>query len=154
MLIRLPFQKFASLFLLLAVSPSLYAGPFQLLLESDTNGFSGNEIFLADYANYQDLINATLSSSGFSQIDIGTGFSVGFHISFHNSHKTFRIVYSLAISALVGTIDSRLGRPVRTTSLSTSNSLDITNLYLRHCNFVEFNSIDHAQLFVLSISKL
>ena len=64
-----------SVFLLLAIQAQ--ATPIQLLLESDANAAGGNEIFLATYDTYTDLIDSNLSSGTFSQINVGSNFSVG-----------------------------------------------------------------------------
>jgi len=50
---------------------------YHLLLESDENRQGGSEIFMASFANYDDLLTGSLSQGGFSQLNIGANFSVG-----------------------------------------------------------------------------
>ncbi|MDJ0788762.1 MAG: hypothetical protein QNK05_18285, partial [Myxococcota bacterium] len=50
---------------------------FHLLVESDDDRQAGSEVFLASYATRQDLLDATISSSAFTQLNIGTGFGIG-----------------------------------------------------------------------------
>ena len=54
-----------------------YDGQYRMMLETDTNEAGGAEIFLASFDNYADLLSGSLSSSDFSQLNIGQNFSVG-----------------------------------------------------------------------------
>ena len=53
------------------------AVPLQLLLESDSDGVGGSEVFLATFDSIEAFLNFDLADSAFSDIDIGPGFSVG-----------------------------------------------------------------------------
>jgi hypothetical protein len=53
------------------------AAPIQLLLESDADAAGGDEIFLATFDTYTDLVDFNLSNSTFSQVNIRSDFSVG-----------------------------------------------------------------------------
>ena len=56
---------------------SFDGGGYSVLLESDADR-STNEIYLANYASYEDLINNTLApTSGYSLLNISSAFSVG-----------------------------------------------------------------------------
>lgn len=50
---------------------------YQLLLESDTDGGAGNELFIATFDSYQNLIDGTVSSNSFSQLNLSSTFSSG-----------------------------------------------------------------------------
>lgn len=50
---------------------------YQLLLESDADRSAGNEIFLASFDSFQDLLDGTIASSSFSQLNINANFSTG-----------------------------------------------------------------------------
>jgi hypothetical protein len=54
-----------------------YDGQYRLLLERDTDANAGAELFLATYPTFDALLDASLTQSGFSQIDIGSTFSAG-----------------------------------------------------------------------------
>ena len=54
-----------------------YDGQYRLLLESDANAAAGNEIYLATFSSFSDLLNGNLASASFSQLDINSSFSVG-----------------------------------------------------------------------------
>ena len=54
------------------------ADPIQLLLETNADGDAGNEIYLANFDSYADLIGGNLgASSSFSQVNISSNYSVG-----------------------------------------------------------------------------
>jgi hypothetical protein len=68
----------------LNVNPNFSAGglafdgsSYQLLLESDADGDAGNEIFLASFDSFQSLLDGTVASSSFSQLNINPNFSAG-----------------------------------------------------------------------------
>lgn len=50
---------------------------YQLLLESNTDASAGDEVFLASFSSYQNLLDGTLSSGAFSQLNISSSFSTG-----------------------------------------------------------------------------
>jgi len=50
---------------------------FHLLLESDTDAVVGSEVFLASYDSLADLLGGTAASGSFTQVGIGSDFSVG-----------------------------------------------------------------------------
>jgi hypothetical protein len=50
---------------------------YQLLLESIADAAGGDEIFLATFDTFADLVDFNLSSSTFSQVNIRSDFSVG-----------------------------------------------------------------------------
>ncbi|MFC4258555.1 PEP-CTERM sorting domain-containing protein [Marinobacter lacisalsi] len=50
---------------------------YHLLLESDIDRNGGEEVFLASFDSYQNLVNGTVSGSSFSQLDINANFRVG-----------------------------------------------------------------------------
>jgi hypothetical protein len=52
------------------------AGTYRLMLESRTDAGSGQEIYLATFNSFADLLSATASSNGFSLLDIQPAFSV------------------------------------------------------------------------------
>ena len=56
-----------------------YDGMYRLLLESDTDEFANNEIFITSFASFDDLVNSppTGGVGTFSGINIAPGFSVG-----------------------------------------------------------------------------
>ncbi|SET74336.1 PEP-CTERM sorting domain-containing protein [Marinobacter segnicrescens] len=54
-----------------------HAMPIDLLLESNDDSGAGNELFLANFDGYQSLIDATINSSSFSQLNINSNFSSG-----------------------------------------------------------------------------
>ena len=67
----------------LAIAGFLFAGgktwaaPFSVLLESNADR-SSNEIYLANYASYSDLLSNTLAaSSAYSALNVSSNFSVG-----------------------------------------------------------------------------
>lgn len=49
---------------------------YQLLLESNDDR-NGNEVFMATFDSFQDLLDGTLSGSSFSELNINPGFSAG-----------------------------------------------------------------------------
>mgnify|MGYP001813562621 FL=1 len=56
----------------------MYGLPLQLLLETNADGDAGNEIYLANFDSYADLIGGNLgASSSFSQDNISSNYSVG-----------------------------------------------------------------------------
>lgn len=54
-----------------------YDGQYRVMLESDENRNAGAEIFMASYDTFDDLLAANAASLGFSQLNVGTNFSVG-----------------------------------------------------------------------------
>lgn len=50
---------------------------YHVLLESNDNRQGGSEIFLASFSSYNDLLNGSLISGSFSQLNIGSNFSAG-----------------------------------------------------------------------------
>ncbi|GGX73452.1 PEP-CTERM sorting domain-containing protein [Saccharospirillum salsuginis] len=54
-----------------------HAMPIDILLESDTDSDAGSELFLANFNDYQSLIDATVNSSSFSQLNLNSTFSSG-----------------------------------------------------------------------------
>ncbi len=75
--IRTKLLKLAGTLLFLSVPAISYAGPIHFLLESDNDRQGGSEVFLSSFADFQDLLDGTLSSGTFSQLDVGPNFSAG-----------------------------------------------------------------------------
>ena len=63
--------------LFILTSYTAYGSQYRLLLERNADGAAGNEIFLASFGSFADLLSANLSGGSFSQLDISSGFSVG-----------------------------------------------------------------------------
>jgi len=61
---------------ILFIANAVHASSFKLLLESDENQSGGAEVFLTSFNSFTDLVGANISSSTFSQLNIGANFSV------------------------------------------------------------------------------
>ena len=53
-----------------------YDGQYRLLVESNEDRQGGNEIALASFASFDDLVDSQIASQGFSQLNVGAGFNV------------------------------------------------------------------------------
>jgi hypothetical protein len=78
-----------------------YDGQYRLLLESDADAAGGNEVFLATFGSFADLLNGNLSGASFSQLDINPRFSVG-GFSFEPDPTVPQLVPEPGILALLG----------------------------------------------------
>ncbi|TWU09446.1 PEP-CTERM motif protein [Symmachiella macrocystis] len=64
-------------FVIWVVPLSADAGMVHMILERDTNAQGGSEVFLGSFDSIADFLAGSLSSSSFSQLNLGVNFSIG-----------------------------------------------------------------------------
>ncbi len=113
-------------------SAQSHAMPIDILLESDTDSGAGSELFLANFNDYQSLIDATVNSSSFSQVDLSSTFSVG-GLAFDGSSYQLLLESDTDGGAgndlFIATFDSYQNLLEGTVSSSSFSQLDLSSTF-------------------------
>ncbi len=69
--------QWAAGFLFILTSYTAHGSQYRLLLERNADAAGGSEVFLATFGSFADLLNSTVASAAFSQVNINPDFRVG-----------------------------------------------------------------------------